>query len=77
MVNLNENPRLNADVRVDPLEVGFDLRKHKIAVRVLPDVKSAQFERGGRIWRVEGTRDEIISALERAGYTVSDDGVAP
>lgn len=61
------------DLRLAPLDVGFDLRRTGHAVR-LPDWEwqSVGLEQGGRIWLVTGTREELVAAIRDAGYTVAD-----
>lgn len=59
------------DLRLSPLDVGFDVRLHDMTVEVPEDVESAGYEEGGETWLIEGTREEIVEALEKAGYTIS------
>jgi hypothetical protein len=59
------------DVRLSALDVGFDLRLHDIAVNI-PDwpFASVGLDQHGATWLVEGTREELIAAIQEAGYRV-------
>ncbi len=61
-------------VRLAPIDVGFDVRLHDMAVEVPPDATSAGCERDGQTWLVEGTRDEVVAELVAAGYRVAPAG---
>lgn len=61
-------------VRLAPIDVGFDVRLHDMAVEVPRDATSAGYERGGQTWLVEGARDEIVAELVAAGYRVAPAG---
>ena len=56
------------DLSVTPLDVGFDVRLHSIAVSVPASTRSAAYDHGGETRTVCGTLDEIIAALTAAGY---------
>lgn len=60
------------DVRLTPLDVGFDVRLQGMPVEVPSDAVSVGFEKGGETYLVEGTRDEIVRELVAAGYTVAE-----
>jgi hypothetical protein len=59
------------DLRLCPIDVGFDLRLHDYEVLVPEDAKSAGFDRDGESWLVEGTHAEIVRELKRAGYKIA------
>jgi|GEM_PF-5599602 len=56
------------DLSVLPIDVGFDLRLHKIAVTVAADMRSAAYDDSGVERIVRGTAEEIITTLTSAGY---------
>lgn len=60
------------DVRLTPLDVGFDLRAMSMLCEVPEDAVSAGFERDGETYLVEGTREEIVGQLIDAGYKISE-----
>lgn len=56
------------DLSVLPIDVGFDLRLHKIAVTVPADTRSAAYDDRGTERIVRGSPAEIAAALTAAGY---------
>ena len=56
------------DLSVLPIDVGFDLRLHKIAVTVPADTRSAAYDANGTERTVRGSTAEIVAALTSAGY---------
>jgi hypothetical protein len=62
------------DVRLTPLDVGFDLRLHDMEVRLPADFKSVGIEEDGETYLVEGTREEMVAAIKAAGYRVAEGG---
>lgn len=58
------------EVRLAPIDAGFDVRLHKMMVIIPEDAASAGYEQDGDTWLVEGTREEIVRVLTGAGYTV-------
>jgi len=58
------------DVRLAPIDVGFDVRAYGMAVEIPDDATSVGFEQFGDTWLVEGTREEIVAAVKAAGYRV-------
>lgn len=61
------------DLRLTPLDVGFDLRRHGMAVSLPAEFASVGIELGGETYLVEGTREEMIRAIKRAGYTIKEE----
>ena len=61
------------DLRLAPLDVGFDLRRSGHTVR-LPDWEwqSVGLEQDGRVWLVAGTIEEMVAAIRAAGYTIAE-----
>ena len=59
------------DLRLSPLDVGFDLREHDIQVEVPDDIESAGYDQGGKTMLVVGSRDEIIEVLKGEGYIIA------
>ncbi len=58
------------DLRLAPLDVGFDLRLTGVQVK-LPDVfRSVGLDIDGETWLVSGTRDEMVQAILDAGYSI-------
>ena len=56
------------EVRLAPIDVGFDLRANGMVASIPSDTKIASYEYEGVRYVVEGTSDEVIEALESAGY---------
>lgn len=50
------------DLRLTPLDVGFDVRLAG---------KSVGIEQDGETYLIEGSREELIEAIEAAGYTIA------
>jgi hypothetical protein len=60
------------DVRLTPLDVGFDLRVQGVAVTIPEwEFASVGIEQDGETYLVEGTREEMIAAIKAAGYTIA------
>jgi len=59
------------DLRLTPLDVGFDLRTADVAVRLPEHFASVGIERDGDTYLIVGTRDEMIAAIRRAGYRIA------
>lgn len=59
------------DLRLTPLDVGFDLRNLGIEIRLPEQFASVGFEEAGETYLVEGTREEMVTELQRAGYRVA------
>jgi len=69
---------VNLDLDLDPITVGFDLRRHDIAVR-LPegDVLSVRYAVGAlgepsKLKTITSTRTRVRATLELHGYNVLD-----
>lgn len=60
------------EVRLAPINVGFDMRLHGMEVGLPEQFESAGRDIGGRVYLIEGTRDEMIAAVKRAGYKVQE-----
>jgi hypothetical protein len=60
-----------ADIRLSPLDVGFDLRTTDTPV-VLPSwAKSVSWtDDAGQLWRADGTPAELAAELRAAGFRV-------
>lgn len=62
------------DLRLAPLDVGFDLRLHDMEAKLPDQFGSVGIEEGGEVYLVEGTREEMLAAMKAAGYRVSEEG---
>lgn len=60
--------RAQVDLSVLPIDVGFDLRLHGILVSVPADTTSAAYDDAGIERTVRGTPEQIVAALQSAGY---------
>lgn len=64
------------DLRLTPIDVGFDLRLLGMEV-ILP----AHFEsvglagKNGETYLVEGTREEMVATIKKAGYRVAQESL--
>ena len=58
------------DLRLSPLDVGFDLRSTNQRVILPVDFDTVGIEQDGDIWLIEGCREEMIQAIRDAGYSV-------
>ena len=64
----------DVDVRVAPIDVGFDLRLHDTVVTVPDGCGQATYaDRAGERWYVEGTAAEIVAELQAHGYATDHD----
>jgi hypothetical protein len=59
------------DLRLCPLDVGFDLRAQGIAIKIPDQFDSVGLDIDGETYLIEGTRDEMIAAILAAGYTLA------
>lgn len=62
------------DLRLSPLDMGHDLRLHDTVVQLPDDFRSVGLDRDGETVLVEGTRTEMIEAIQAAGYRVIEYG---
>lgn len=60
------------DWRLAPLDVGFDLRLHDMAVRAPTEMRSVGIAYEGAVYEVGGPRDALIAVARAAGYRVID-----
>ena len=58
------------DWRLAPLDIGFDLKLQGIPVVVPDEFDSVGVEFGKKTYLIEGTREEMIAAVEKAGYKI-------
>lgn len=58
------------DLRLTPLDVGFDIRLHDMAVNLPAEFASVGLEVKGETYLIEGTREEMIREIKRAGYKI-------
>jgi hypothetical protein len=58
------------DLRLTPLDVGFDLRLHGMTVKLPDRFESVGIDVDGQTYLVEGTREEMVAAIKAAGYQV-------
>jgi hypothetical protein len=56
------------DIRLAPLDVGFDLRAEGTPINLPAAFSSVGLERDGKVWLIEGTREEMIAEIIGAGY---------
>jgi hypothetical protein len=61
------------DLRLAPIDVGFDLRLHGIEVKLPDHFGSVGIEDAGDVYLVKGTKEEMVAAIVAAGYRVKDD----
>lgn len=59
------------DLRLAPLDVGFDLREVDMAVTLPDHFGSVGIEEDGKVYLVEGTREELVAAIKAAGYRIA------
>jgi hypothetical protein len=59
------------DVRLSPLDVGFDVRLHNIPIELPEHFGSVGLDIDGDTYLIEGTRAEMLGAIVAAGYTVA------
>jgi hypothetical protein len=64
-------PVSSITLRLAPIDVGFDLAAEGIPVQVPDDTNVASYALKGERFVVEGTRDEIVRVLRKAGYTIA------
>jgi len=60
------------ELRLSSLDVGFDLRLGGGTVEIPDKFRSVGINRDGRVWLIEGTREEMIAAIRAAGYRVTE-----
>ncbi len=58
------------EVRLTPLDVGFDVRRTRLKVRLPAEFASAGIDIRGQTYLIEGTRDEMVQAIQQAGYSI-------
>lgn len=61
------------DLRLAPLDVGFDLRVLGMEVILPKTFASVGLEWDGDVYLIEGTREEMIAAIGAAGYRWKED----
>jgi hypothetical protein len=61
------------ELRLSSLDVGFDLRLRNLVICPPKYFKSVGLEEDGEVYLIEGTRDEMIGEMRKAGYRVEDD----
>jgi len=60
-----------ADLSFTPLDVGFDLRLHDICVLLPYQFRSVAIDIDGQTIVVRGTREQMIEAMRKAGYRIT------
>lgn len=63
--------RERVDLSVLPIDVGFDLRRHDMAVAVPASTTSAAYDLNGAERVVRGTVQQVVADLQAAGYRAS------
>lgn len=58
------------DVRLTPLDIGFDLRVCDQAIRLPAIFASVGLDIDGDSYLIEGTRAEMVRAIKAAGYKI-------
>lgn len=58
------------EVRLAPLDVGFDIRDSCTPIFMPDNFSSVGYEDKGDIWYIEGTKEEMVEELRRAGYKI-------
>jgi len=58
------------DLRLAPLDVGFDLRLENMSVKLPDEFRTVGLEIDGETWLIEGTRREMVQAIRDAGYSI-------
>jgi hypothetical protein len=56
------------ELRLTALDVGFDIRLAGHAVFLPEQFSSVGLDIDGESWLIEGTREEMVSAIQEAGY---------
>lgn len=59
------------DLRLSPLDVGFDLRVQSMAIEIPEQFASVGLDIDGDTYLLEGTREEMIAAIREAGYLIA------
>lgn len=60
------------EVRLAPLDMGFDVKEVDITVHLPDDFGSVGFEKDGDVYLAMGTREELVAELILAGYRIED-----
>jgi hypothetical protein len=60
------------DLRLSPLDVGFDVRSANMPIELPAEFHSVGLDRNGQTWLIEGTREEMTRAIIDAGYVIAD-----
>jgi len=60
------------DLRLTPLDIGFDLRVQDMAIALPDNFSSVGLDIGGETYLISGTREEMIAAIREAGYRIAD-----
>lgn len=60
------------DLRLAPLDVGFDVRLHDMQIDLPDDFSSVGLAIDGETWLIEGTREEMVQAILDAGYLIAE-----
>lgn len=60
------------DLRLSPLDVGFDPRRVGFAIELPAEFRSVGIEQDGQVYLIEGSREEMIGAIREAGYAIAD-----
>lgn len=60
------------DLRLPPLDVGFDVRLHDMQIDLPDEFSSVGLQIDGETWLIEGTREEMVQAILDAGYLITE-----
>lgn len=59
------------DLRLTPLDIGFDVRLHDMAIALPDTFTSVGLDIGGDTYLIEGPRDAMITEIRAAGYRIA------
>lgn len=60
------------EVRLAPIDVGFDVRLQEMLIELPAQFASAGIDINGTLYLIEGTREEMVSAIRQAGYLLAE-----
>lgn len=60
------------EVRLAPIDVGFDVRLEEMLIKLPAPFASAGIDINGTLYLIEGTREEMVSAIRQAGYLLAE-----
>ena len=64
--------RTVGELRLAPLDIGFDLRLQGMPLQLPEHFGSVGIEVGGETYLLKGAREEMVTAIRAAGYRVCE-----